>query len=271
MKIFKFLTIASIGLISLGFTSCSDDDDAPAENKPEELTVKKRLKSMTYVVEDNRTPGNPTAYTTRLSDFTYDGDGKILSYKESRESKSPIDGTPMVNTETMTYNYSNNKINDYVLSDGLICTYDDGFFKYSYTYDNNHLTRYYNPTVASSAYTFDWEAGVKRILCKGNHQTEDMTYTYIDKICPSSMVYYGFAYLPYYDCDIDPILADAGYFGEKMYPKLIGEYSLQHSDGRIWGSVFAYEFDNDGYVTSMTVVGTGERVGRDCKYTYVWE
>ena len=278
MKFFKFLTIASIGLISLGLTSCSDDDDAPAENQPEELTVKKRLKSMTIISNYvNWIPieAGKVTCTTLLSDFTYDRDGKILSYNESNKLESADDDTTTDTfSQTISYNYSDNKINDYVLANGLINSIDNSYFTYSYTYDNNRLTRYYQSSLGGSTSTFEWETGVKRILYKengSNSMEHDIAYTYINKTCPSAMIYYNVEYSPYDEGNIDPMLADAGYYGEKLTTKLLSEYSFKENNVRVCGSTFSYEFDNDGYVTSMTVIGTGTRAGQDYKYTYVWE
>ena len=228
-KIFVFL----ISALTLGVSSCSDNGDGPS---------KPSTKMLLTGIESTYSDGSVRSV---FSDFTYDSDGKILSYKVSNGSSD---------ADTYTYSYSSSSIvrkcdgksdGVYSLSNGKI-TATNSDDKYSYT--GNQLTKWVEDDSYSIIYT--WENGnpIRETVKYGNGDDYITNYTYNDSPC-----YIGFLtqLKKAMNTDImggsafDPFLQQCGFYGD-LPRNLVSGCVI---DGVEW--TLDYEFNNNGYPTKI--------------------
>ena len=261
MRSFKIFGIALMfAFSSIALVSCSDDDDNVVDNQP---TVIKRLSSMTVNKVYSTGP-----ITIAMTDFVYDKDGRLLSYMKDGEK---ISYEYASNAITISSNNGRGGISQdtYTIKDGNIIDYTDGYYNFKYSYSGNKLVNYKSPW--DEIYTFDWSNGLKSLSFKSSIQNEDISYNYSTSKCLNQIIFYDVDNLPFYDCEIDPFLAEQGYYGDTFIINLPDSYTLKHSDGRTWGRNFKYQLDSDGYVTSMTAEGFGDSTGKVETYSFTWE
>lgn len=226
-----------------GFSSCSKDDDQPNEPK-----VKMQLTGIT-ITEDNE--------TTVLSDFTYDNEGRLTSYK--------VDDNGYKKTYTYTYNgasiavkctYPGNSYTlTYNLTNGLVSsvTDSDGYMD-TYSYTSNNMTKWKEsvnyPGFNSSDIIYLWEGGNPIRETVGSHI---INYSYSDQLCYIGNLQTLFDDYSSIDVELmggsywDPFLQHQGYFGN--LPKNLVTSAINNGEVD-W--TLSYELNSNGYPTKIT-------------------
>ena len=111
MKTFRLIGMALLAVVmSINFTSCSDDDEEPIKNDDGVITNQKRLME----IKETNAEGSIEIYT-----FSYDSKGRLISVTDSWNGKEYY---------TTRFTWGNNTIiatddddaNTYTLTDNLV-------------------------------------------------------------------------------------------------------------------------------------------------------
>lgn len=260
----KSVLLCLLGLAVCLFTACSSGNDEITDNPNPPTVSGKRISSI-------------FGEGASAHDFTYDEQGRIISFKETFTEEGKTDSADN------SYSYSNNSIAvRRIESDGFAYSYtytlnsDKKVTKVLVTYGNSVETCEYaydgnGQLVSISAndgsqydYTLSWHNGnITTVVCKetyrGNISQNIVNYTYTSN--PTNGLIgidnAGVASIPDH---LDPILFMQGYFG--AYPKkTVSTYKSSEDNSTI---TVKYEVNSQGYVTKLSK-SNGE------SHTITWE
>lgn len=263
MRIFKLIGMALLAVVmSVNFTSCSDDDE-PVKNDDGVITNQKQLVKLKMTDEDGESV---------ITEYSYDSKGKLLSANRiesnySREYNITWGANKIIesrNGEAITYTLENGLITHTSDSDGGDLDNTD------FTYNaNNQLIKLQYDEEDYLSYTWQGEKLTKMAWSFSDEDIHELSYS--GKTCKG--------YLPIMVWNVDdlrPLL--------EAHPELVGMRCNQLPD-KIYSKdeyneeteLYTYTFDKDGYVESCTEVSTYKRLDNNetrtetTIYTFTWE
>lgn len=271
MRIFKLIGMALLAVVmSVNFTSCSDDDE-PVKNDDGVITNQKQLVKLKMTDEDGESV---------ITEYSYDSKGKLLSANRiesnySREYNITWGANKVIEStdeDAITYTLENGLITHTSDSDGG--DLDDTDFTYN---ANSQLVKFQSNIddylfYDNISYTWQSEKLTKITSLDQNDKDKDVyEFSYSGKTCKG--------YLPIMVWNVDdlrPLL--------EAHPELVGMRCNQLPD-KIYSKdeyneeteLYTYTFDKDGYVESCTEVSTYKRLDNNetrtetTIYTFTWE
>ncbi|MBQ9076725.1 MAG: DUF4595 domain-containing protein [Muribaculaceae bacterium] len=255
MKKYKFLALALCAVLaSVNFSSCSDDDmDEPTSDVPDvpKPSVEKRLTSVKY------------SYGYHCN-IQYDANGLIDQivrvYNGQTDKTTTYTYSSSHISVTETYSYGNSSTENYCLNNGLISELEGEII---YSYDEGRISKWRENDGSNK--TFEWSTGdIMKTSTKWSDEpaTYHATYRYSDGYDYGRIV--GFVVDSndmLYD-DFEPVLVMQGFFG--ITPIHLPQDASDGSDDYAW----SYEFDENGYPTSVTEYIGGSETQT---ITFTWE
>ena len=263
MRIFKLIGMALLAVVmSVNFTSCSDDDE-PVKNDDGVITNQKQLVKLKMTDEDGESV---------ITEYSYDSKGKLLSANRiesnySREYNITWGANKVIEStdeDAITYTLENGLITHTSDSDGGDLDNTD------FTYNaNNQLIKLQYDEEDYLSYTWQGEKLTKMAWSFSDEDIHELSYS--GKTCKG--------YLPIMVWSVDdlrPLL--------EAHPELAGMRCNQLPD-KIYSKdeidetteQYTYTFDKDGYVESCTEVSTYKRLDNNetrtetTIYTFTWE
>ena len=263
MRIFKLIGMALLAVVmSVNFTSCSDDDE-PVKNDDGVITNQKQLVKLKMTDEDGESV---------ITEYSYDSKGKLLSANRiesnySREYNITWGANKVIEStdeDAITYTLENGLITHTSDSDGGDLDNTD------FTYNaNNQLVKLQYDEEDYLSYTWQGEKLTKMAWSFSDEDIHELSYS--GKTCKG--------YLPIMVWSVDdlrPLL--------EAHPELAGMRCNQLPD-KIYSKdeidetteQYTYTFDKDGYVESCTEVSTYKRLDNNetrtetTIYTFTWE
>lgn len=255
MKNFKFIAFALFAVLAcVSLASCSDDDkDEPTPDVPKP-SVEKRLTqlSMSY------------SYTY---DIQYNSDGRIGKVVRKHNGQTDKTTTYTYSSSqisvTEAYDYGGSYTETYRLNNGLISELQG---EASYSYDGGRISKWREDDGSNK--TFEWSMGdIVKTATKWSDEptTYRATYGYSDKydygrivgiVVDSNDMLYD---------DFEPYLLMQGFYGTTPI-----HLPQDASDGygNDYDYAWSYEFDADGYPTSVTEYIDGRK---EHTITFTWE
>ena len=263
MRIFKLIGMALLAVVmSVNFTSCSDDDE-PVKNDDGVITNQKQLVKLKMTDEDGESV---------ITEYSYDSKGKLLSANRiesnySREYNITWGANKVIEStdeDAITYTLENGLITHTSDSDGG--DLDNTNFTYN---TNNQLVKLQYDEEDYLSYTWQGEKLTKMAWSFSSEDIHELSYS--GKTCKG--------YLPIMVWSVDdlrPLL--------EAHPELAGMRCNQLPD-KIYSKEenyetteqYSYTFDKDGYVESCTEVSTYKRLNNNetrtetTIYTFKWE
>ena len=263
MRIFKLIGMALLAVVmSVNFTSCSDDDE-PVKNDDGVITNQKQLVKLKMTDEDGESV---------ITEYSYDSKGKLLSANRiesnySREYNITWGANKVIEStdeDAITYTLENGLITHTSDSDGG--DLDDTDFTYN---ANNQIVKLQYDEEDYLSYTWQGEKLTKMAWSFSDEDIHELSYS--GKTCKG--------YLPIMVWSVDdlrPLL--------EAHPELAGMRCNQLPD-KIYSKEenyetteqYTYTFDKDGYVESCTEVSTYKRLDNNetrtetTIYTFTWE
>lgn len=252
MKKFKFPALALlVALANVSFASCSNDDKnepTPGVPKP---SVEKRLTQVKRV--------------GHTYDFQYNSDGRIskVVIKYNNQTDRTIDYTysPSQISVTETYSGGGSDTEIYSLNNGLISKLQG---ETEYSYDEGRISKWRENTGSNK--TFEWNMGeIIKTATKWSDEptTYRATYGYSDRYDYGRIVGIVVESNDMLYDDFDPYLVMQGFFG--ITPIHLPQDA---SDGYGNNYAWSYEFDTDGYPSSVTEHMNGRNLS---SITFIWE
>lgn len=267
MKIFRFIGIALFAvLMCVNLASCSSDDD------PRDDVSKKIAKIVCTGEYDNELSG--TIKETITLKFIYDSKGRLIEAINTNNQKhewySWEDYIDEINVEYSSSMSSSKDHKTLSLTNGLVRDElnEQGQSVETYIYNqSNRLVKTINDYWTISAV---WD-GDKLVSINGYYGEDDVKrYTY-DKSCIKG---YNpiIGYNDFMEYEFPLILI--------AHPELAGLRTTQLPASRTnyWkdepgsSTTYAYEFDNEGYISKITKIKTSEHSGEQIyTYTLTWK
>ena len=263
MRIFKLIGMALLAVVmSVNFTSCSDDDE-PVKNDDGVITNQKQLVKLKMTDEDGESV---------ITEYSYDSKGKLLSANRIESNYS----------REYNITWGANKVIESTDEDAITYTLENGLITHTsdsnggdldntdFTYNaNNQLVKLQYNEEEYLSYTWQGEKLTKMAWNYDDEDTSELSYS--GKSCKG--------YLPIMVWSVDdlrPLL--------EAHPELVGMRCNQlpdriYSKGEYSESTdqYTYTFDKDGYVESCTDeytykrLGTNETSTETIIYTFTWE
>lgn len=272
MKTFKLIGMALLAVVmSINFTSCSDDDEEPIKNDDGIITNQKRLME----IKETNAEGSIEIYT-----FSYDSKGRLISVTDSWNGKEYYTTRFTWGNNTIIATDDDDDANTYTLTDNLVRKQQgDGEYSKIFTYNSsNQLIKVDEMDERHSgddcSYTYTWDNGkmTKHIYKENNSEKSYVyEYTYNGKTCKGWFPnmedegwdaldddYIFFAHpelvgmrtnqLPEQIFSKDTEIYE--YYDEYFKETCKSEYTYEDT------VKFEYKLDKDGYVESCTVTYT---------------
>ncbi len=248
--------------------SCSNDDGDASDNGGQ-ASIKHLIS-----VKITNEYGNHT-----ISNINYDNKNRIVSYTEKSNEDSEIHSFNYNDNGSITYMRDGKIETTFKSEDGLIKIVDYGeselyFLEYnqkklssiSYQYTGEEHRRYNYTWSNNNILEIELKAGIHYYEYASYH------YEYTSYPCITPIIYYfasnskGTPYRPL-SGDGEAMLYAYGYFGDIPTPNLVEKSRSNYDDYTHDSYEFSYEFDDDGYVTKMTIVN---EYYTDT-FEYIWE
>lgn len=272
MKTFRLIGMALLAVVmSINFTSCSDDDEEPIKNDDGIITNQKRLME----IKETNAEGSIEIYT-----FSYDSKGRLISVTDSWNGKEYYTTRFTWGNNTIIATDDDDDANTYTLTDNLVRKQQgDGEYSKIFTYNSsNQLIKVDEMDERHSSddcsYTYTWDNGkmTKHIYKENNSEKSYVyEYTYNGKTCKGWFPnmedegwdaldddYIFFAHpelvgmrtnqLPEQIFSKDTEIYE--YYDEYFKETCKSEYTYEDT------VKFEYKLDKDGYVESCTVTYT---------------
>lgn len=184
MKTFKLIGMALLAVVmSINFTSCSDDDEEPIKNDDGIITNQKRLME----IKETNAEGSIEIYT-----FSYDSKGRLISVTDSWNGKEYYTTRFTWGNNTIIATDDDDDANTYTLTDNLVRKQQgDGEYSKIFTYNSsNQLIKVDEMDERHSSddcsYTYTWDNGkMTKYIYKENNSENSYVYeyTYNGKTC----------------------------------------------------------------------------------------
>ncbi len=258
MEKLKYLSFALLIALCAGFVSCSDDDEGETTSGVPKPSVVKRLVKVTDYNDSRQ----------YQYDIQYDANGRVNKVIETEEMfydygtgtvrEYAYTYSPSQITVTETNSYGHSSTETYNLSNGLISECKG---EYTCSYDNGRIAKWRE--VDGGSNTFTWSGGniTKTVRYDSGRS---MTYEYSDKYDYGRIVGVVFESNSILYDDLDGYLVMQGFYGTTPTHLPLGGSLITESGYE----AFNYEFDSDGYPTSVTRYCDGYE---SCTFTLTWE
>ena len=184
MKTFRLIGMALLAVVmSINFTSCSDDDEEPIKNDDGIITNQKRLME----IKETNAEGSIEIYT-----FSYDSKGRLISVTDSWNGKEHYTTRFTWGNNTIIATSDDDDANTYTLTDNLVRKQQgDGEYSKIFTYNSsNQLIKVDEMDERHSSddcsYTYTWDNGkMTKYIYKENNSENSYVYeyTYNGKTC----------------------------------------------------------------------------------------
>lgn len=303
----RFAMILLLGILVMIFSSCGNSSSsqngplpAKSDNKMQRMIDKrKQLAELSIITESEY------SRTELLHDFSYDSNGRIMSFTYSKEYPA-ADGSMIKSEERKKFEYVGDSIiisqNDMptfycVIKDGLASEIGEikttaNIYKeilrmdfypniQNFVYENNRLKSFNSDWASPSKCILTWEGDnvINTSRFGGPNQEEVYSHDdfYYDNQANRSpwndFTGMGLIPSPYESIslrnDVFYALAASGFFGDVFSTNMIK--SVEHYPEGLKFADFQYEYDSDGYLSKKTMNVDCPNNKFTLEFSYIWE